>query len=242
MNKTEYANMHRLETNFWWYKTLHKLVESFIQPFDTINSSIIFDAGCGTGRMLEISENYAQTEGIDYSEEAIDFAKSRGLKNVFVADLNSYHFEQEKYSVILSLDVLYHEGIVDDVAVLTNFHEALQNGGKLILNLPAFESLRRAHDQVVHTKRRYRKSELIHELKKIGYTIERASYRMPLIYLVIKAQKIFNSRPKEIKSDLEELPSWMNSLLYFMGCIENTLIRIGITIPFGSSLFVVAKK
>jgi hypothetical protein len=47
----------------------------------------------------------------------------------------------------------------------------------------------------------------------------------------------------EAKSDIADIPSqFINRLLTKIGKLENRLITRGISIPFGSSLFVVAKK
>jgi hypothetical protein len=47
----------------------------------------------------------------------------------------------------------------------------------------------------------------------------------------------------EEKSDVANIPSnLVNHFLILIGKIENRLIAWGISLPFGSSLFVVAKK
>ena len=80
MLKSEYQNMYELENNYWWYKTLHSLVEKIVEKQKLSNADLyILDAGCGTGRMLEILANYGHAEGVDYSEQAVMYTKKRGL-------------------------------------------------------------------------------------------------------------------------------------------------------------------
>ena len=95
---------------------------------------------------------YGIIEGIDYSSVAIDFCKRRGLKNTKVMDLNTWEPAADMYNTIVSLDVIYHAGITDDIAILRKFYKALKPQGTLILNLPAFDCLQREHDQVVFGK------------------------------------------------------------------------------------------
>ena len=244
MEKSEYTRMYTLETSFWWYRVLHELVESIIQKNKTEGKIRILDAGCGTGRMMEICQKYGKVVGIDYSPEAVNYARKRGLDNVALGDLNEVQLEPDSYDIIVSLDVLYHSEIKNDRAILTKFHDGLKNGGLMIINLPAFEYLKRSHDIVVHTKKRYRKKAFESELKETGFSIIHSSYRMPLLYFNILAAKLFNPKPRMqcSDSDLKELPGWLNSLLLSMGRAENWLIRHGIPFPVGSSLFVVAKK
>jgi 2-polyprenyl-3-methyl-5-hydroxy-6-metoxy-1,4-benzoquinol methylase len=244
MEKSEYLRMYTLESSFWWYKVLHELVVSTLGKNSKGKFKRIFDAGCGTGRMMEILQEYGTISGIDYSADAIEFARKRGLLNVAENDLNDYSFKSETYDAIVCLDVLYHSGIKSDLAVVEKFFKALKNDGILILNLPAFEYLRRSHDLVVHTKKRYRKNVFVKELKEIGFTVVSASYRMPHLYFIILLTKLFHKKNKlnESESDLKELSGWLNALLYNFGRFENWLIRQGISFPVGSSLFVVAKK
>lgn len=243
MQLAEYQNMFDLETSHWWYNTLHKLVESVVAKESKGNHFKILDAGCGTGSMMEILSKYGEVAGIDYSSQAVSFAKSRGLKNVFQQDLNIWEPEPDFYDIILSLDVLY--AVENDIDILKKIFKALKPGGTLILNLPAFEILRREHDLVVNTKRRYHKKQFMNELTALGFIIKIASYRQVHLFGFIYLKKLFlklvklNSEPK---SDLKKSASWSNAILEKYGSMENRLILSGINLPVGSSLFVVAKK
>jgi len=244
MDKSEYLRMYTLESNFWWYKVLHELVDSTISKSKNTEHLTILDAGCGTGKMMEIMVNYGTVSGVDFSADAIGFAKKRGLQNIEIADLNDYNPGNEVYDVIVCLDVLYHSGIQNDLAVIEKLRHALKKNGILILNLPAFEYLKRPHDLMVHTKKRYRKNNFVGELKNIGFSEIHASYRMPHLYFIILTSKLLRGRRKanESESDLKELPDWLNILLYKFGRIENWWLKKGFGLPVGSSLFVVAKK
>ena len=234
--------MYHQENNFWWYKTLHGLIISVIKKREDINLSI-FDAGCGTGRLMELLNDFGTVSGIDYSEDAIAFSEKRGLKRITNNDLNDW-VPTEKYDVITSIDVLYHSAIKDDYIVLQKFYNCLSNGGTLILNLAAFDVLRRDHDIIVHTKRRYRKKAFVKKLEAAGFYIEKATYRMPHLFLIIIIQKwIHKILPsKNVASDVQEAPKWINAIFYFLGKIENRFILKTGSIPFGSSLFIIAKK
>lgn len=244
MEKDEYKRMYALETSFWWYRVLHELVESIIQKQKPQGKIRMLDAGCGTGRMMEICQKYGHVEGIDFSTDAVAYARNRGLDNVTLGDLNEVQLNANSYDIITSLDVLYHAAIKDDSAILNKFYDGLKEGGILIINLPAFEYLKRSHDIVVHTKKRYRKKAFALELKHAGFKILHSGYRMPLLYFIILASKIVHQRTKvqASESDLKAIPRWLNSVLLGMGRAENWLIRRGLGMPVGSSLFIVAIK
>ncbi|HEY3370937.1 MAG TPA: class I SAM-dependent methyltransferase [Prolixibacteraceae bacterium] len=244
MDKSEYQQMYTLESSFWWYRVLHELVDWALRKNKPSGEISILDAGCGTGRMMEICQSYGRVSGIDFSPDAIYFAHERGLNNIALGDLNDYKFENDHYDVVVCLDVLYHSAIQNDLAVVEKFYHTLKDKGLLIINLPAFDYLKRPHDRVVHTKKRYRRIAFEKDLKQIGFTILHSSYRMPLLYFIILIAKLLRSKSKtdESESDLKKLPSWLNTLLLNYGRLENGCIKLGIVFPVGSSLFVVAKK
>ncbi len=111
MEKNEYEVMYNMESSFWWYCGLHELVEFYVkQYFSKAKKKLtIFDAGCGTGKMIERLNRYGNISGIDYSEEALKFCKKRGIDNVKQYDLNKWSEKKNTFDIIYSLDVLYHK-------------------------------------------------------------------------------------------------------------------------------------
>jgi len=247
METNEYRKMFEFENDYWWYRGLHELVLHYVaklkktKPAEDLQ---IFDAGCGTGRMMEMLDKYGTVEGMDYSDQAISFCKQRGLTQAKTGDLNTWDPPTGLYHIITSNDVIYNAGVKDDMAVVEKFHQALKEDGILILNLPAFEILRRKHDIAVSGQRRYRKKKTLMQLRKIGFTPVYAGYRLPPLFLLLLAQKhlVEPFHKGTIESDLKPLPRFINSFLLWMHRLENKLIGAGIRLPFGSSLFLVCKK
>jgi 2-polyprenyl-3-methyl-5-hydroxy-6-metoxy-1,4-benzoquinol methylase len=246
MEKNEYEIMYNFENTYWWYRGLHELVEHYVRLHakKKAASLVILDAGCGTGIMLEIAAQHGMAEGFDYSDEAMKFCRKRGLQNAYCLDLNSWWPPREKYDVIICLDVLSHESVADEERVFSNFSAALKPKGLLILNLPAFELLRRKHDKAVRTKRRYTKWSTKKIIINCGFRIEYATYRLPFLFGIILAKKTFEwvFFNKTVRSDLALLPKWVNGLLLFFNRLENSIIFSGISLPLGASLFMVCSK
>ena len=246
MEKPEYEIMFSAENTYWWYCGLHELVALFLKQFSASLSRppLILDAGCGTGRMLEIAREYGSTEGFDFSEEALHFCRRRGLTGVSRRDLSVWEPPHETYDCIISLDVLCHRDAGGENRAFSKFHAALKPGGLLMLNLPAFEILRRNHDAAVHTVKRFTKKETMSSLSSAGFAIVKATYRLPHFFFVMLAKKamerIFPSA--EIRSDLGVLPQWLNRLLLFLHRVENFIIFFWMPLPLGSSLFIAARK
>jgi len=247
MKKNEYHKMFEYENKYWWYRGLHELTRHYVVKFKQTKSNEelrILDAGCGTGRMMELLAGYGIVEGIDHGQEAISLCKKRGLKNVQKGDLNTWEPTAETFDIIISNDVIYISTIEDDMAVVEKFHRALKKDGILILNLPAFKLLERKHDIAVFGVRRYRKKRTLGELREIGFVPVHASYRLPPLFFVMLLQKYVGDRlsKREVESDLKVIPSFINSFLLRLHRLENKIITAGIPLPFGSSLFLVCKK
>ncbi len=240
MNESEYRNILQHENSYWWYLILDDLVEHYVvKKFASLKIKFL-DAGCGTGRVLSKLSKYGDGYGIDSSEIAVKMCLNRGLNNIEIADLNSWKSEV-KFDCIISLDVLYHKSLNNFETILGSFYNALQKNGILILNLPAFNILKRQHDEVVGGNKRFIKSELKNALQKTGFFVEVLTYRYPLLFVFILLNKIFYPNNRK-NSDLKSIHPLMNKALYLFHKIENGLIKSGLSIPFGSSVFVVAQK
>jgi 2-polyprenyl-3-methyl-5-hydroxy-6-metoxy-1,4-benzoquinol methylase len=244
MWKQEYTNMYELEDDYWWYIGIHELIEHYVREEAAEKRLNILDAGCGTGKLMTILDRYGDVTGFDFSEEAVRYSRERGADNVSIQDLNEWDPPRRAYHVVTCIDVLCHSAIRDVSSILAKFHSSLEEGGLLILNLPAFECLRRQHDIVVNTVRRCRRRPFRDTLREAGFTVEVASYRLAVLFLIILMRKllgVFEARNKPA-SDLKVLPPAVNSLMLSLNRAENVLISRGLYPPLGSSLFVVARK
>ena len=247
MKKNAYAEMFAAEDTHWWYIGLHDLVTVLSNKFFPNQTLKILDAGCGTGGLLSIlSRLEHDIEGFDYSDDALNFCRERGLNNVFKADINDWRPSPNSYDLIVLMDVLYHEWVHDEIKVLQTLASGLKEDGLLMANYPAYPFLNRYHDKVVMTRERYTKKTLKTYLTKAGLAPRILSYRLPHAFLFLLLLRLYETiieNTAEGKSDIADIPSSLiNRLLIQIGRLENRIITRGISIPFGSSLFVVAKK
>jgi len=129
--------------------------------------------------------------------------------------------------------------------VVQKFYRALVPGGMLVLHLPAFECLRRGHDVVVATKRRYTRAQVRRLLAGNGFALRHCCYRLPWLFVAALVQKWAERRHAgrvEQQSDLRRVAPWLNSVLLGLVRGENVIVRRGISMPFGSSVLGVAVK
>lgn len=248
MNEREYRQMYDVEETHWWYVALHRLIQRYVAREHSRKGALaILDAGCGTGRLCQLMQQFGRVSGFDSSAEALGFCKKRGLADLFRADLNDVELGENRYDIITSIDVLYHRGIEDETRIAAKFLQALKPGGLLILNLVAFEALRSSHDIAVHTRKRYTRGELTRMLTDCGFVIEKATYRLGLLFLPIlcyrMAKKITTRRTgdSETASDVTPPSPLLNRLLLRLTGIENRVLET-VDIPFGTSVFILARR
>jgi len=269
MEPQEYHTLFSVEDTHWWFKSLHEHVVRCLQchaePFgkaqDKLRRSMtsgnvspfasaqgdtpalrFFDAGCGTGGLAKHLSALGEVEGVDSSPLAIEYCRKRGLTGMQYADLNTFTLERERYDAITSIDVLYHRSILDPLSIMKKFHAALKPGGIFFLHLPAFEFLRSSHDTLVHTGHRYTLREAKKLVRDAGLEVEHASYRLMFLFLpVLFLRWLRTPFQKKETSDIGKVSPLINIPLLFLSRMENALSRV-IPLPFGVSLYVIARK
>jgi SAM-dependent methyltransferase len=98
----------------------------------------VVELGCGPGHMLEFlqREGFRRVEGIDVSAEQVALARERGL-NAHVADVFEYLArEHGRLDAVLALDFIEHFDRNEVTRLAALLHEALTEGGRLILQTP----------------------------------------------------------------------------------------------------------
>jgi SAM-dependent methyltransferase len=249
MDASEYRNIFLYEDRHWWYAGLRRLVMDALKTHSRRSGGAdftILDAGCGPGGLLKrLSGGAGRAFGVDMSPLALGFCRERGLRNMAQASVSELPFAGESFDAVISLDVLYHSGVISDVAALVEFKRVLKDDGILILNLPAYDFLSGAHDMLVSTRERYTKKKLNERLSRSGFLVERITYwnstLFPLVLVVRTAQRVFGKKTAAGKSDVQETWAPLSALFSAMLCVERFLMKL-IDMPFGSSVFCVARK
>ena len=100
----------------------------------------ILDLGCGHGTYVQALRNfgYADTTGVDISEDQIRYAREElGIKGLVVEDsIDFFYKTNEKYDVILALDILEHLEVDYTIDLLKLMRKSLSEKGKIIIQVP----------------------------------------------------------------------------------------------------------
>jgi len=239
VNSEEYDRMYSLEDTYWWYVARRELALKLIDLHHVPGRRAV-DVGCGTGALLaELCKNF-DADGFDLSTKAIDFCRERGLSSASVGNAEQLPAQSSAYDLAVTLDLLEH--VDDDVAAIGELHRILAPGGLLVINVPAFRWLWGPHDVALHHHRRYTARELRRKLLAAGFTVERMSYSVFLLFGVVVFRRLldkFSRGPATVK--LPRVSPGMNAFLLKLMRFESRLLQ-SVPLPFGSSVVAVARK
>src|ERR1044072_4757248 len=106
----DYADLYALEEGLWWFVGMREVKRAMLERVcPPGRARDVLDAGCGTGGMLTWLGRYAdggRVAGIDFSADALDFCRSRGLSDVVQASVTALPFAEESFDLVTSFDVL----------------------------------------------------------------------------------------------------------------------------------------
>lgn len=242
----EYARMREAEDTHWWYRTLRSLVSHELARRIVGGGPPprVLDAGCGTGGGLGHWTRAvgARCYGIDVSSEALSHTRSRGERLIAQASIHDLPFRDGSVDAVVCLDVLCREGVEEERA-LAEIRRVLLPGGLLILNAPAFETLRGEHDRAVRTRRRFTRGELDRLLHVNGFLVTRVSYWNALLFPVVwVVRRLRSGRHLDSpSSDIGHVPAVLNAALRVVLTLEQNAFRV-VGLPFGTSVLAVARS
>lgn len=242
MDSTEYALMDAVEDRMWWYRTLHGHALRALEALSADAS--VLDAGCGTGGFLaKLRAAFPQAHlyGLEYADGAAARAATKAGAHVAAGTINALPFPDASFDAVVSLDVLCHRG-VEQQAALAEFRRVLRPGGLLVLNLPAHEWLRSAHDTRVHTARRYERGATARLLASCGFADAAPRHWNSLLLPLMVLQRKVLKRDDDAPSDVAPFPAWLDSGLFSICRLEAALMRGGLRFPLGGSLLATAKR
>jgi SAM-dependent methyltransferase len=244
VNREEYGRMFEAEQRQWWYAGMRAisfgLLDQALDGSPTTPARRLLDAGCGTGENLLHLARRGKAVGVDLSEEALRFCRTRGVVSVRGSVL-SVPFLSERFDVVTSFDVIYHRWVGDDRAAVREMARVLKPGGLLLVRVPALKALWGAHDEAVHSRHRYTRGELTRLLDGCGLEVVRASYCNFFLFPLLVARRSLDRLLGRHGSDVQFLPAPLEAVFRSLLEIEARLIRHW-PLPFGTSVMALGRK
>lgn len=254
MQQHTYAIMDEVEGSHWWFVGRRTILESFLNGVvGKLTNSLasldadksvraplkILDVGCGTGANIEMLSQFGEAEGVDVSDDALEFCRRKGLK-VQKGLAETLPYEDESFELTTALDVIEH--LDDDVAGLKEMHRVTKSGGYSLFFVPAFMWLWGVQDDISNHRIRYTRKQIVERIEQAGYTVERATYANWTFFTPILAgrtlMKLTGIKPE---SENNINISALNGLFGKLFSAERFWLK-NFNFPIGVSIVVVAQK
>ena len=214
------------------------------QTDTTRKSSMVLDAGCGTGGLiLRLRGKHPEWtfSGIDFMPLACDLARKRCGPDVDirVASIMELPFEDQTFDAVVSADVICQ---VDNPEVaVAEFFRVLGPGGIVVINVPAYMWMWSYHDDSCQTKHRYTRPEIDALLHGAGFGSRRTTHWNALPFPVVWAKrKLF--RTSRDTSDVKLYPAPIEASFNRLMAIEHAWLRAGGCWGWGTSVLGIARK
>jgi SAM-dependent methyltransferase len=238
------ARLAANESTHFWFTARNRLIVWALGRFSSPTANYL-EVGCGSGQVLSGVRQAFPTmkrAASDVFCEGLEFVKSRCPDDfLFQADIRTLPYCDE-FDAIGAYDVLEH--IEDDTTALGALRDALHPGGVLVLTVPQHPRLWSVTDDYACHKRRYRRAEMTAKLQAAGFEIVRAT---SFVFFLLPALLLSRARMPKHRDEFDplsefQMSSFLNSVLERILLVEVALIRLGISFPVGSTLFVVARR
>lgn len=243
-NADYFGQLADIESHNFWFRSRNRLIIWALRRYFP-KAKNLFEIGCGTGFVLSgIKDVFPGMflYGSDIYVDSLDYAKKRaGDAELFQMDACKIPFDNE-FDVIGAFDLLEH--IKKDELALSQMHKAVHDSGGIILTVPQHTFLWSQTDEYACHVRRYKARELKTKVEEAGFKvvdmISFVSLLLPVM-MISRLKKRLLNKEYDIMTELK-LDTLTNAVLEKVQDVERGLIRLGIRLPFGGSLLIVAYK
>ncbi len=184
------------ERDHWWFVGRRRLFGRMIGRMGLAPASRVLDIGTSTGTNLRLLTDmgFRDVHGLDTSEAAIAFCRSKGLPEVALGDICAIPHDSDTWDLVLATDVIEH--VDDDRRAVHEVFRVLKPGGYALFTVPMLESLWGLQDDISLHKRRYRRSEFLGLFESTDFEVLDSFHFNFILFLPIwlarRLMRVFN--------------------------------------------------
>jgi SAM-dependent methyltransferase len=238
-----------VEARSFWCRSRIRIVRRIIDRYaDRARTLDMLDIGCGIGGVVGALQRMGNLRltGSEIYLSGLQYARQR-LPGVQFIQLDATRIPfSESFDIVGAFDVLEH--IEQDEQVMASVRNALRPGGLFLVTVPQYPWMWSHLDEIVHHKRRYTRAGLVAKLTAAGYAVEYTTSFVTTLFPMMAASRLWSQRRphsadtrQEFESEVS-LPGPLNALFDVVMRLDEALIGLGRSLPFGGSLLAVARK
>lgn len=238
-----YQTIVAVEETSFWFQARNRLIAWAALRFAP-GATRVLEVGCGSGIVmssLQAAFPVARLIGSEAHIEGLRMAQQR-LQGVELVQMDARTIPYaDELDIVGAFDVIEH--IDEDQRVLEQLHKALRPGGILLATVPMYMRLWSESDDRAGHVRRYEPDELERKAAAAGFTIERSTSFVTLLFPALLYARRLRGREQRSKRGSElQMSRATNRILGWVMAFERTLITAGINMPIGGSRLIVARK
>lgn len=234
---TSRERLAHIEEDHFWFEAREKLL---LRRLDAVGAAPkrVLDLGCGNGRFLAaLAARGAQVIGVDAYAGGLERARERmPSATLIVADITRVPLPDASVDLVAMLDVLEH---LEPEAPLAEARRLLAPGGRLLVSVPAFQSLYSEFDRLAGHRKRFRRADLTAELAAGGFAVESCTHYQWLLFPMVWLSRQLGWKGR--RTPLERAPP--GPVARLLGGLNGLEVALwgSRSLPWGSSLVVVAR-
>ncbi len=235
MEREIYRTMAASQDQHWWFVGRRRILHALVERIAGGRRLDILEIGCGTGGNLAMLGGFGSVCGIEIDEEALAHARATSTADVRRGWLPDHLplKERERFDLVCMFDVLEH--VAQDGEALRRVRGLLNEGGQVLVTVPAYQWLFGHHDRMHHHHRRYSASQLARTARAEGFRVVRTGYFNTLLFPVALALRgLARLLGRPMVDETSAPKPWLNRLLTAVFGAERLLVPRHF-FPFGTS-------
>ncbi|MBU3593278.1 class I SAM-dependent methyltransferase [Polynucleobacter sp. 71A-WALBACH] len=234
----------------FWVSSRNRLFKRIVESHLVVGGKTRFlDIGCGTGDFIrQISPNSGlEITGSEIYLKGLSYAKKSQPDVDFIQfDVTQGVIKEQNFDMITAFDVIEH--IENDNKALSNISQMMNQSGVLVISVPQHMFLWSKLDEIVKHKRRYSRRDLVGKIEASGFTVKYVTSFLFILFPLMLVSRLLDRRGNkslEDKEGLEKRVKFSGLLNCIFDCfmrVDEVLIRLGFSLPFGGTLILVARK
>jgi SAM-dependent methyltransferase len=229
-----------VNSDFFWFKAKDELIGILLGRLKATpgKAARVLDVGAGTADDLQVIGKAGDVYVVDINPEPLKFVPDSLIAEKRCCDVCNLPYPDGFFDVVVAFDVLEH--VEDDDKALGEIYRVLKRGGHFVFTVPSFNRLYGAHDRALSHFRRYNRENLSAKMGR--FKAVETGYWVFSLFAPVVVMRLLKRTQTDSSIDVMSLPQPLNHALYQMLRAENWLIKNGIKLPIGLTIYGVYRK